>query len=114
MKQRDIIYNKFGGHCAYCGCEITIKEMEIEHIIPKYHFDEGIANVPYKKDDIENLNPACKDCNRYKDTLTVEKFRNHLQTIVDRLKEKWIFRIALKYGLISINQFKVKFYFEKD
>lgn len=111
-KMREIIHSKYDGHCAYCGCEISIKEMEIDHIIPKYHFEIRIANVDYNEDDIINLNPACRDCNRYKETLTLENFRYKIQTIVDRLKQKWIFRIALKYGLLSINNFQIKFYYE--
>ena len=113
-KTREIIHSKYDGHCAYCGAEITVKQMEIDHIIPKYHFEQGIANVEYDKDDEINLNLACRDCNRYKDTFTVEKFRIQISGIVDRLKRySWIFRIALKYGLISINDFKIKFFYER-
>ncbi len=112
-KTRESIHSKFNGHCAYCGAKISVKEMEIDHIIPKYHIEEGYVKVDYDKDDLRNLNPACRDCNRYKDTFTIEKFRIQLQTITDRLKEKWIFRIALKYGLVYLNDLKVKFYFEK-
>ena len=30
--ERQQIYKKFGGRCAYCGCEITIKEMQADQI----------------------------------------------------------------------------------
>ena len=29
------IWAKFGGKCAYCGCEISLKDMQIGHIKPK-------------------------------------------------------------------------------
>ena len=28
---REEVYNKCGGHCAYCGNDITIKQMQIDH-----------------------------------------------------------------------------------
>lgn len=113
-KIREIVHLKYDGHCAYCGKEITIREMEIDHIIPKYHIEEGYAKVDYDKDDIINLNPACKSCNRYKDTFTIEKFREQIQSIPEKLsKYRWIFRIALVYDMITIRDKKVTFYFER-
>ena len=35
-KTREIVYNKYNGHCAYCGCEIEMKDMQVDHIVPKY------------------------------------------------------------------------------
>lgn len=32
-KDRDIIFNKYGGRCAYCGCEL-IKGWHVDHIEP--------------------------------------------------------------------------------
>lgn len=113
-KTREIVHSKYDGHCAYCGSEITLRKMEIDHIIPKYHIEEGYAKVDYDKDDIINLNPACKSCNRYKDTFTIEKFREQIQSIPEKLsKYRWIFRIALVYDIITIRDKKVTFYFER-
>lgn len=33
MKKRDIVFNKFGGRCAYCGCELQ-KGWHIDHATP--------------------------------------------------------------------------------
>lgn len=113
-KTREIVHSKYDGHCAYCGREITIREMEIDHITPKYHIEGGYAKVDYDKDDLINLNPACKSCNRYKDTFTIENFREQIQSIPEKLsKYRWIFRIALAYDIITIRDKKVTFYFEK-
>ncbi len=49
-EQRMIVYNKFKGHCAYCGCLIDIKNMQTDHIKSLEH---GGA------DDIDNMYPAC-------------------------------------------------------
>ena len=27
--ERQFVYDKCGGHCAYCGCEITMRQMQI-------------------------------------------------------------------------------------
>ena len=36
IKVREIVYAKYKGHCAYCGCELEMKDMQIDHIVPKY------------------------------------------------------------------------------
>lgn len=33
-KVRQLVYDKCGGHCAYCGKEIAYKDMQVDHIIP--------------------------------------------------------------------------------
>ena len=33
MNRRDI-YNRFDGHCAYCGKKIEFDDMTIDHILP--------------------------------------------------------------------------------
>ena len=63
--ERQQIYEKFGGRCAYCGCEITIKDMQADHVVPLHLGGE---------DDISNLYPACRACNHYKSTYTVERW----------------------------------------
>jgi len=31
---RQNVYNKYNGHCAYCGCHINYKDMQVDHIVP--------------------------------------------------------------------------------
>ena len=26
------VYNKCNGHCAYCGCKLEYKDMQVDHI----------------------------------------------------------------------------------
>lgn len=47
-EERKRIYQKYKGHCAYCGCKIRIEEMQIDHIVA---LKRGGA------DSIENTNP---------------------------------------------------------
>ena len=34
-KTREQVYNKYYGHCAYCGKEIQYKDMQLDHLIPR-------------------------------------------------------------------------------
>lgn len=99
-KQREQIYNKYNGRCAYCGQKIEYKEMQVDHIKAKYLGGE---------DRIENYVPSCKLCNFYKSTLDIEEFRKRIETIPQRLNRIFIFRLAVKYGLIEIKNKKIKF-----
>ena len=102
---RQKVYEKYDGHCAYCGKAISIKEMQVDHIIPKRN---GGTN------DIANLNPSCRLCNHYKRAADIETFRNDLLGgLIKRLMKIYIFRVALDYGMITINGWDKKFYFEK-
>lgn len=102
---RTAVWQKYGGKCAYCGKDITLKDMQVDHIKPK-----RIGG----SDDIDNLNPSCRLCNHYKRASSVEDFRTwQLGGLIDRLRKVYIFRVAEKYGMITVNGFDGKFYFEK-
>ena len=99
------IWAKYGGRCAYCGCEISIKDMQVDHIKPKRSCGT---------DDIDNLYPSCRLCNHYKRANKLEVFRSwQLGGLVDRLRKIYIFRVAERYGRVSVNDFTNKFYFER-
>lgn len=100
------VYNKYFGRCAYCGCELEYKDMQVDHINPLYWHNGD--------NDIENYNPSCRMCNFYKSTYTVEKFRERLQTLHERLEKNFIYRLAKRYGIVKENTQPIKFYFEKD
>lgn len=104
--ERQQIYEKFGGRCAYCGCNITIKEMQADHVIPLHL---GGA------DDISNLYPACRACNHYKSTYTVERFREIIQRAPAVLmKGSATYRNIVRFGLIQHTEKPtVQFYFER-
>lgn len=103
---RQAVYNKYDGHCAYCGCKLeSIKDMQVDHILPQRR--DGT-------NDLDNLNPSCRLCNHYKRGNDLETFRTFsLGGLIERLKKIYIFRVALKYGMIEIKSFDNKFYFER-
>lgn len=106
---RELVFNKYNKHCAYCGCELEYKDMQVDHINSYY------INTYYGKNDnidISNLNPSCRMCNFYKSTMTIEKFREQLGLIVDRLNKDFTYRLAKKYKIIEEKEIKIKFYYE--
>lgn len=52
-------------------------------------------------------------CNHYKSTYTVEKLREQLGTLQERLRKDYIYRLALQYGLVREAENKITFFFEK-
>jgi HNH endonuclease len=100
------VYEKYNGRCAYCGCKLELKDMQVDHIQSVYWYDGA--------NDIENFNPACRMCNFYKSTRTVEDFKKELGKLLSRLEKVFIFRLAVKYGLIKKTDNPIEFYFEKQ
>lgn len=105
-KTREQVYQMFNGHCAYCGCKLEFKDMQVDHLIPVWS-QNGSS-------ELENLMPACRMCNFYKSTYSLDDFRKNLETLHERLQKTFIYRLALKYGLIEEHKKKIKFYFEKE
>lgn len=104
-QERETIYQKTNGHCAYCGCELEFKDMQADHVQP---FIQGGS------DELENLLPSCRSCNHYKSTLDLEEFRHYMQTLPDRmLRDSVNFRNLHRFGIISVDRSPVKFYFER-
>lgn len=104
--RRREIYQKCSGHCAYCGKPIPLESMQVDHIQP---LALGGSN------EIDNLLPACHSCNHYKDTLTLEKFRQSIDDWPGVLtRNNPTFRNAVRFGVIRIQQSPVLFYFEKS
>lgn len=104
MTKREKVYDKYNGHCAYCGKETAIKDMQVDHVLPKHQ--QGT-------NDIENLFPSCRLCNHYKRSKNLEQYRNYIDTLIDRLLKIYIVRVAISYGILQINPWDKKFYFEK-
>jgi len=112
-QQRKKIYEKFDGHCAYCGKEISLSEMQSDHMIPM-EFYEAYKAIGQNIDDIENLVPACRSCNNYKSSLTLEKFRAAIERFpAVLLRDSVTYRNAVRFGMVEPKPHKVVFYFER-
>jgi len=107
------VYNKTDGHCAYCGIEITLKQMQVDHVIPMEFFDVYNA-IGKNLDEIENMLPTCRSCNNYKSSLTLDKFRTAIErwpTIL--LRDNVTYKNAVRFEMVVPNPHSVQFYFEK-
>lgn len=103
--ERQLVYDKTSGHCAYCGCKIDYKDMQVDHI-------EALRRGG--EDAIHNMFPACRSCNHYKDTLTLDDFRDSVQRWTDvLLRDSVTYKNAVRFGLVIPNPHPVQFYFEK-
>lgn len=104
-EERKAVYEKYNGHCAYCGEEIAYEKMQVDHLIPLH---KGGA------DNLQNYMPSCRKCNQYKHTLSLEDFREQIGLTVKRLQGVYAYVMATKYGLVTETDIPVTFYFEKE
>lgn len=102
---RLIIYEKCNHKCAYCGCDLEYKNMQVDHATPL-----RIGGA----DDISNYMPACRSCNHYKSTFDIEEFRIYLADIHKRLiRDSIPYQVAERFGIVKYMSNDIKFYFEK-
>ena len=115
---RQTVYEKYDKRCAYCGCYLFyIKDMQVDHLVSKFHFKFKMAKKYTDKElnDIENLMPSCRVCNKWKSCHSVEQFRFEIQEQLKRLNEySSNYRLAKKYGLVEEKQQSIIFYFENQ
>lgn len=123
---RQKIFEKYGGKCAYCGCELQ-KGWHVDEIEPVrrnwthqydlakgHHVRKIVGAVHPERFTIENQNPACASCNINKHSESLEDFRAAIKKYVESLNMYITqYKIAKRYGLIQETNIDVKFYFEK-
>lgn len=103
--ERQAVYEKCGGHCAYCGCEITIQQMQVDHVQPISVSGE---------DTLDNMLPACRSCNYYKGAEPLHIFRRYIERFCDTLaRDSVTYRNAVRFGMVIPAPHPVTFYFER-
>jgi len=103
--EREAVYQKCNGHCAYCGSEITFKELVADHV-------DCLARGG--ADATDNMLPSCRSCNRYKSTYTVEEFREQLGLLHRRMmRDSSNYALMYRFGIIKVDESTIEFYFEK-
>lgn len=108
-KVRERVHAKFDGHCAYCGRRISYRDMQVDHFKPVGAYREENRGT----DDFENLMPSCRMCNHYKRAHSLETFRRYIEEIPRKLKDNYIYKVGVAYGLIVENKKPIMFYFEE-
>ncbi len=107
-QERLQVYEKCNGHCAYCGCELPLKDMQVDHIIPLALINDD------KSETFLNYLPACRSCNHYKSAMSLETFRRMIERMPDVLmRDSVTYKNAVRFGLVTPTPHKVEFYFEK-
>ena len=106
---RQAVYKKYNGRCSYCGMEITIKQMQVDHYWPQF-----LAHHQPDKDNNreENLMPSCQKCNIHKHGMKPEAWRSELERQVTMLRKSAQFDRALRFGQLEITEKPIVFYFE--
>jgi 5-methylcytosine-specific restriction endonuclease McrA len=128
-KQRQIIFDKFDGRCAYTGLPLD-DDWQVDHIVPKYMFVDYVHEdnpLFYKKaNDISNLVPALKIVNHYKRASDLKYFRSYMQSFhfrlgklpknpkVEKSKNRIVYmnKVASAFGITPEKPFSGIFYFE--
>lgn len=115
---REKVWDKYERKCAYCGKPLEYKQMQVDHIYPAWHNwsdnDKEFHGIKSGEHSIENYNPSCARCNRWKSTFTVEGFREQIAKQCERLRrDSNQYNMAIDYGLITETQIQVEFWFEK-
>ena len=120
---RRLVYDKYNGHCAYCGRELRMDEMQVDHIIPVMKSYYGIKEEALKVrqmiedgsfNEIGNLMPACRACNFYKSMNDIEGFRRRIRTELEHTcRSTFQTRLAIQFGMIEYHPWNGQFYFER-
>jgi 5-methylcytosine-specific restriction endonuclease McrA len=116
IKKTDRIstYNKFDGKCAYCGVDLLISQMQVDHIEPRRRGDINNPNVTNGRNHISNYNPSCRSCNASKGTFSIDEWRKQIEHKITILKrDSATFRICERFELVKVQKNDVLFYFEK-
>lgn len=114
---RVVIFNKYDGKCAYCGCNLE-ERFCIDHIRPLNRNKRWDSSQQRSKDNegkhtIENLNPSCPPCNISKSSFPLETWRKELELKISRIeRDSSTFRLLKKFDLVGIKKYNVTFYFE--
>jgi len=116
-EKRQSLFDKYGGKCSYCGCDLTDSNFQVDHYIPKRRGATSVHHSNYNKvkgsDSIENLYPCCGSCNASKSDLDLEDFRGRVYDRVLRLNQySTEYNIAKRFGLVQEIDKPVIFHFE--
>jgi len=121
-QEREIIYSKCNGRCAYCGTNLE-KGWHVDELLPirrNYRYDskngrflhDGSSMHPERLT-VENQMPSCPSCNINKHSNSLEEFRNLISNFVNSLNERSTqYKIAKRYRLVVETPRPVVFYFE--
>lgn len=121
---RQRIFNKYGGLCAYTGKPLD-DLWQIDHMEPLINYKRGLVKGDYNS--FNNLVPAIRIINHYKRSQNLEQFRTYMmnfhirlgslpkKTTLQRteLRIKYLNKVAALFDITPDKPFTGKFYFEQ-
>ena len=118
--QRQNLFNRFGGKCAYCGCDLPLR-WHADHFEPVERAPDYSADNPFKtwkptrpdRDVISNMMPSCPPCNIDKHSMNLESWRTWLQTRLEALCKTPGFKLLSAHGLVKTTGAPIVFHFER-
>jgi len=112
--QREIVKSRFGGKCAYCGCDLPTK-WHADHLEPVIRMNWAGKDAERPQNhNIGNMMPACAQCNISKASMPLEAWRVWLAGHLKSLNQYHaIYRLAKAYGLVEETGADIVFYFER-
>lgn len=121
--KRKAIWDKSGGKCWYCGCDLPERGWHADHFEPikrdfKYVRGAGFRTTGEceypERDTEENKVPCCASCNILKGSNSLEGFRRDIGKFVNSLNQYVNqYKFAKRYGLITETEQPVVFWFER-
>lgn len=135
--QRLVLHAMFGGHCAYCGCDLPEK-WHADHVEPVYRewwkrlrpktrsefvdgkwisieIDRKVTMSFPERDVLENHFPACPPCNIDKSARPLEVWRKSIEQRVEVCRRNYsAYRHAERFGMVAQVKTTLVFYFEKQ
>ena len=75
------VYYWNDGYCTYCGKKVAITNYGTVYERGAWEVDHWIPLSRGGTDDLDNLCPACVDCNREKGTMTGDEFNAYLRAL---------------------------------
>lgn len=128
-KQRAVLALKYGGKCAYCGCDLPDR-WHADHVVAVVRKMKAVKTGAYtyklvstgemhypENDKMANMNPACPECNLYKHSCGIEDFRRLIASgFRSSINRSQSLRTAQRFGMITITpaaDAEVIFWFEK-
>lgn len=125
--QRAELRQKYGGRCAYCGCELS-ERWHADHLLAvkrELKFVQSDVCGPTRivasgklyrpeNDSLENMMPSCAPCNIDKHSMPLEDWRIRLAGLLGVLERNQpAFRHAMRFGLLERTDKAIEFYFER-
>lgn len=113
-KKRQAIWDKSGGKCWYCGCELP-ERWDADHFHPVIRNPSTGEMLIPELDVMENLVPSCKPCNNFKHSYDIEGFRWTINEQFENVpKNSTGMRQLMRLSLVDIESKPVIFWFEKQ